>query len=98
MCIVEKIIAEECLGGRWRDLFGGGAIYEAEMERAFIGVWGTRNAARLRRFLRERGADLTIRHDRPIGLRLRQWNATQGRRPRIRGMNKGGDAGAIDVT
>ena len=88
VCVVEKKSAEDCLGARWQDFFGGGAIYEAPTKRIFIGVWGARNAARIRRFLREQSAEVVIHYDRPMGLRLRQWNTMPGSRPRVRDLKQ----------
>lgn len=36
----------------------------------YVGVWGRKNCQRLRRFLRERGAEITLVHERPARLRL----------------------------
>jgi hypothetical protein len=49
----------------------------------YVGVWGRRNCRRLRRFLRERGADLVLHRRRPPRLRLTSYR-THKRRARIR--------------
>ena len=49
----------------------------------YIGVWGSRNASRFRRFLRERGAELVIHNEAPAGVHLTQWT-TKGERRRVR--------------
>ena len=54
--------------------FGGWiALTDDLTGRAYLGVWGRRNAQRFRRLLRERGAHLTIvRQDQP-GRRPLRW-------------------------
>lgn len=88
VCVVDRAVADERLGpGRVESLFGGCAVYTTPDGQDFIGVWGARNAARLRRFLRERGAEVSIHRERPFNLRLRYAKTRRGSRPRIRVLN-----------
>jgi hypothetical protein len=50
---------------------------------SYVGVWGKRNVARFRRFLRERGAEVVISQGAPPHLRLAYFS-TEGRRRRVR--------------
>jgi len=85
VCVVERAAADERLGpGQVESLFGGCAIYTTPEGQDFIGVWGARNASRLRRFLSERGAEVSIHRERPFNLRLRYATTRRGSRPRIR--------------
>ncbi|MEY9363905.1 hypothetical protein ABH994_006626 [Bradyrhizobium yuanmingense] len=52
-------------------LFGGYVVYEGEGQAEFIGVWGGRNAARLRRTLRERGSTLHLLNSLPRESRVK---------------------------
>ena len=84
VCVIEQAAADERLGpGRVESLFGGCAVYTTPEGQDFIGVWGARNASRLRRFLRERGAEVSIHRERPVNLRLRYRKTRRGSRPRI---------------
>ena len=66
--------------GALEALFLGFAEYGDARGERFLGVWGARNASRLRRLLRERGAHLAVHHAQPPA-RLRLWET----RPGIRG-------------
>ena len=63
--------------------FSGYASYKQWPFREFVGVWGRRNTKRLRRFLRDRGAEIVLHRARPGRLRLTLW-ATNKLRERIR--------------
>ena len=52
--------------------FGGYIVYEDARGDEYVGVWGNRNASRMRRILRERGARFNQLYDRPHGLRMKQ--------------------------
>jgi hypothetical protein len=65
--------------------FGGYAVYRRSLWITYVGVWGERNGSRLRRFLRERGAELAIHKEAPAKARLLYW-ATQNERPRVRSL------------
>jgi hypothetical protein len=52
-------------------LFGGYVVYESGGGDEYIGVWGGRNASRLRRLLRERGAALHLVPGSPPDLRVK---------------------------
>lgn len=67
--------------------FGGCAVYRRPMWNIYVGVWGDRNASRFRRFLRERGAELTIHKEAPAKARLLYWT-TKDRRPKVRSLSK----------
>lgn len=67
--------------------FGGCAIYRRPLWTTYIGVWGDRNASRLRRFLRERGAELIVHKEAPANARLLYWT-TQDQRPRVRSLSE----------
>lgn len=87
VCVVDRTVADEYLGAdQVGALFGGYAIYTTMTGQDFIGVWGRRNAARFRRFLRERGVEVIIRRGRPLGLRLRSSCTHPGSRPSVRAL------------
>jgi len=65
------------------EAFSGHAVYWRWPWRRYVGVWGDRNASRFRRFLRERGAELLIRRERPPKLRL-GYHTTANSRKRVR--------------
>ena len=67
--------------------FGGCAVYRRRLWDAYVGVWGDRNGSRFRRFLRERGAELTIHKEAPTNMRLLYWT-TRDRRPEVRSLRK----------
>jgi hypothetical protein len=69
------------------EAFGGCAVYRRPLWTTFVGVWGNRNGSRFRRFLRERGAELTIHNEAPADARLLYW-ATKNTRPRVRSLVK----------
>ena len=51
--------------------FGGYVIYESGEGSEYVGVWGGRNASRMRRMLRERGAGINVLPDLPQHLRMK---------------------------
>ena len=51
----------------------------------YVGVWGRKNCARFRRFVRERGGEVVASSERPKGLRLAMWK-THGERAKVRSM------------
>jgi len=51
--------------------FGGYVIYEGTGGAEYVGVWGGRNASRMRRMLRERGATVNLLPDVPQHLRMK---------------------------
>ena len=67
--------------------FGGCAVYRRPLWTTYVGVWGDRNGSRFRRFLRERGAELTIHKEAPAKSRLLYWT-TKDHRPRVRSLSK----------
>ena len=66
--------------------FSGFVKYHKLDGTQYIGVWGQRNASRLRRFLRERGAQLTIIDSKPQSAKMKSAK-TVGKRRRIRSQN-----------
>lgn len=60
-------------------VFFGHAEYRDDEATRYLAVWGARNASRLRRLLRERGAELAVHHAPPPA-RLHHWTT----RPRAR--------------
>jgi hypothetical protein len=74
----------------FKNLFGGYATYTQAHGTRFIGVWGARKAARFRRLLRERGAEVFMRRDFPCGLERGIWVTTGKPRKlhRIRGWQR----------
>ncbi|HEX8414650.1 MAG TPA: hypothetical protein VF637_12315 [Sphingomicrobium sp.] len=49
----------------------------------YVGVWGRKNCARFRRFLRERGGEVVSVSERPSRLRLAMWK-THNTRAKVR--------------
>jgi hypothetical protein len=58
-------------------IFFGYASYRSATGDDFVGVWGTRNASKLRRLLRSNGVELVV-HRQPPPARLHHW-VTHGR-------------------
>jgi hypothetical protein len=75
VCVGAKAGSSPNLGcGQVESLFKGFAVYtDRSVSRDYIGVWGIRNASRLRRLLRERGAALAVRKMPPPSARLRYF-------------------------
>ena len=89
VCVVDHEVALSRLGtNQLEAMFGGYATYSLPSGQLFIGVWGSRNASRLRRFLREGGSTVLIRHGRPPELTLRSASTQPGRRPAVRPLSK----------
>lgn len=66
------------------EVFSGHASYrQAPWLKRYVGVWGRKNCQRLRRFLRERGADVALHRERPGRLRLASYK-THGKRKKVR--------------
>ena len=80
VCIGEKERIEGVFGGgQLAVLFKGEAVYTNDtIKRDYLGVWGTRNASRLRRLLREQGVELLIQRTRPPDTRLRSFSTQLG--------------------
>lgn len=78
---MERFIPKEEV--RWA--FSGQAVYRRWPWTTYVGVWGRKNASRFRRFLRERGAELTIYREAPPRLRLAYWT-TESERRRVRSL------------
>ena len=66
--------------------FSGYALYRSWPWTTYIGVWGTKNASRFRRFLRERGAEVAIHRAAPPKFRLVCWKTYRERR-RVRDLS-----------
>jgi len=66
------------------EAFSGYASYrQAPWMKRYVGVWGRKNCQRLRRFLRERGAEVLLHRERPEGLRLASYK-THRKRKKVR--------------
>lgn len=85
VCVVERTGCERFLSkNEISSAFSGHVAFRRWWPwQTFIGVYGRRNASRFRRFLRERGADLTILREMPSRALLVYWR-TEGERKRIR--------------
>ena len=67
--------------------FGGYASYrQTPWMKRWVGVWGRKNCQRFRRFLRERGAKLTLLRERPPNLHLTRY-VTRGTRAKLRSLD-----------
>ncbi len=75
VCAGERAGVEACLGrGQVQILFRGAVIYTNDAtQQDYIGVWGVRKASRLRRLLREGGAEVVIHAGQPPQARLRHF-------------------------
>jgi hypothetical protein len=65
--------------------FSGHAVYWRWPWKTYVGVWGRKNGSRFRRFLRERGAELTIHREAPPKVRL-CYLTTESERRRVRSL------------
>ena len=66
-------------------VFGGSAYYRDDATgAAYLGVWGTRNASRFRRRLRESGAALRIVASEPPARLVLHNSGQKGQRPKVR--------------
>ncbi len=72
VCVVDHARLTALLGGlpALDAQFGGHAVFERSQGGTLAGVWGRRECPRLRRRLREAGADVVTHHAVPPGLRL----------------------------
>jgi len=77
VCVGDRAAVEAHLGrGQVQTLFRGAAVYTNDATKQdYIGVWGVRKASRLRRLLREHGAELVIHAEAPPKARLRHFVA-----------------------
>jgi hypothetical protein len=80
VCVGEKDRIEGLLGSDAIErLFNGFATYTNDRAKQdYLGVWGVRNASRLRRLLRECGAELVIHPTAPPDARLRYYKTLKG--------------------
>ncbi len=86
VCIAERTRMERFVAKKevaWA--FSGHAVYRRWPWKTYVGVWGRKNASRFRRFLRERGAEVTIRREPPPNVRLAYWT-TADERTRVRSL------------
>ena len=66
------------------EAFSGYASYrQVPWMKRYVGVWGRKNCQRLRRFLRERGAEVALQRERPERLRRASYK-THGKRNKTR--------------
>lgn len=81
VCIGVRKQLEGLLGtGVLSATFFGYALYRDHNETEYIGVWGARNASKLRRLLRERGAQVTTHRGSPPKVRLHHFVTNPGAR------------------
>lgn len=81
VCIGARKQLEGLLGiGMLSVTFFGYALCRDPTETEYIGVWGARNASKLRRRLRERGAQVTIHRKLPPEVRLHHFTTNPGAR------------------
>jgi hypothetical protein len=64
----------------YRGSDGGGSWLSHWLRSSYVGVWGRKNTSRFRRFLRERGAELTIHRGAPSQIRLAYYTTDNARR------------------
>jgi hypothetical protein len=84
VCIVsETLITPFLTKDELNTAFSGYVIYRNDLCTDYLGVWGKRNGSRLRRFLRERGASLSMNYFKPEQIRIKVWT-TQNERARVR--------------
>jgi hypothetical protein len=85
VCVVRASELRSLMSMREIDrAFSGYASYrQRPWMRRYVGVWGRKNCQRLRRFLRERGADISLLRERPPGLCLTSY-LTRGTRTKVR--------------
>jgi hypothetical protein len=85
-CVVRRSELKMFMSVRKLDLlFSRYVIFQAWPLKFYAGVWGRRNASRLRRFLRELGADVQIDRRVPPNAVPRPWK-THGKRKRVRSL------------
>ena len=86
VCIaLESVVIQFIPKDELSEAFSGYVTYQNWPFKGYLGVWGRRNASRLRRFLRERGAELIINRGKPDGAALGVY-ATGNERPRVRSL------------
>lgn len=79
VCIGARKQLESLLGaGMLSATFFGYALYRDPNETEYIGVWGARNASKLRRLLRECGAQVIIHRESPPEVRLHHFATNPG--------------------
>lgn len=88
VCVVRKSELRPFMSVREIDAaFSGYASYrQTPWMKRYVGVWGRKNCQRFRRFLRERGADLTVLRERPLHLHLTSY-MTRGKRAKVRSLD-----------
>lgn len=83
VCVGRRGPIESLLGVNGLEAtFFGFAEYVDNSGERFLGVWGARNASRLRGLLRERGAELLVHRAEPPA-RLRVWETRPGVRTAV---------------
>ena len=80
ICVGEREEIEEALGlGQLKEIFEGEVVYRNDsIKKDYVGVWGARNASRLRRLLRDQGVALLIQRTRPPDTRLLSFSTQSG--------------------
>ncbi|MFL6856303.1 MAG: hypothetical protein ACJ8EB_00175 [Allosphingosinicella sp.] len=87
VCLVRKSELRGVMSlGEISQAFGGYASYrQRPWMKRYVGVWGRKNCQRLRRFLRERGAEIVLLRERPPRLALTSY-LTRSVRPKVRSL------------
>lgn len=84
VCVVEREALSALMSQKEvAAAFSGHVVYRRGLFTRYVGVWGRRNGKRLRRFLTERGATISIVRTRPTGARIAVFE-TRGKRERVR--------------
>ena len=84
VCMVEREALKEFMSQKEvAAAFSGYVVYRRGLFIRYIGVWGRRNGKRLRRFLSERGATVTLLRSKPVGARIAMFE-TRAIRERVR--------------
>jgi len=80
VCVGGREEIEEALGlDQLEEIFEGEVVYRNDsIKKDYVGVWGARNASRLRRLLRDQGAALLIRRTPPPDTRLLSFSTQSG--------------------
>lgn len=89
VCLGQREVIEAALGpGRVQALFKGAVTFwDQTADQNYLGVWGNRNASRLRRLLGEHGVEILIRRTAPPHSRLRYYS-TQDSEKRLLKRNR----------
>ncbi len=81
VCVGERTRMEAVFGRDGvQELFDGKAVFTNDaLKLDYLGVWGVRNASRLRRLLREQGVEVIVARTSPPDARLRYFSHSTAR-------------------